>query len=100
MLENTKPRSLQSTLFKTLLMVNGSLPVINREATLTLEDVLATTKDVSDSEQSPFIQKEVVHTSNIHVACNNTSLSLSTIKRLFSKYFNFTFIMACFVKVS
>ena len=79
-------------------MVNGSLPVINGEATLTLEDVLATTKDVSDLEQSPFIQKEVVH--NIHVACNNTSLSLATIKRLFSKYFNFTFIMACFVKVS
>ena len=80
-------------------MVNGSLPVINGEATLTLEDVLTTTKDVSDLEQSPFIQKEVVH--NIHVACNNTSFkSLSTIKRLFSKYFNFTFIMACFVKVS
>ena len=81
-------------------MVNGSLPVINGEATLTLEDVLATTKDVSDLEQSPFIQKEVVHSANIHVACNNTSLSLATIKRLFSKYFNFTFIMACFVKVS
>ena len=81
-------------------MVNGSLPVINGEATLTLEDVLATTKDVSDLEQSPFIQKEVVHTANIHVASNKTSLSLTTIKRLFSKYFNFTFIMACFVKVS
>ena len=81
-------------------MVNGSLPVINREATLTLEDVLATTKDVSDLEQSPFIQKEVVHTANIHVASNKTLLSPATIKRLFSKYFNFTFIMACFVKVS
>lgn len=96
-------------------MVNGSLPVINGEATgwtvndvdiidhpnctLTLEDVLATTKDVSDLEQSPFIQKEVAHTTNIHVA-NKTSLSLATIKRLFSKYFNFTFIVACFVKVN
>ena len=81
-------------------MVNGSLPVINGEATLTLEDVLATTQDVSDLEQSPFIQKEVVHSENIHVDCNKISLSLATIKRLFSKYFNFTFIMACFVKVS
>ena len=81
-------------------MVNGSLPVINGEATLTLEDVLTTTKDVSDLEQSPFIQKEVVHSENIHVDCNKISLSLATIKRLFSKYFNFTFIMACFVKVS
>ena len=79
-------------------MVNGSLPVINGEATLTLEDVLATTKDVSDLEQIPFIQKEVVHTANI--LSNKASLSLATIKRLFSKYFNFTFIMACFVKVS
>ena len=93
-------------------MANGSLPVINGEATgwtvndvniidrpnctLTLEDVLATTKDVSDLEQSPFIQKEVVYTTN----SNKSSLSLSTIKRLFSKYFNFTFIMACFVKVN
>ena len=80
-------------------MANGSLPVINGEATLTLEDVLTTTKDVSDLEQSPFIQKEVVNTTNIHVA-NKALLSLTTIKRLFSKYFNFTFIMACFVKVS
>ena len=96
-------------------MANGSLPVINGEATgwtvndvdvidrpnctLTLEDVLATTKDVSDLEQSPFIQKEVVNTTNIHVA-NKALLSLTTIKRLFAKYFNFTFIMACFVKVS
>ena len=96
-------------------MFNGSLPVINGEATgwtvndvniidrpnctLTLEDVLATTKDVSDLEQSPFIQKEVVHNTNTYLG-NKSSLSLSTIKRLFSKYFNFTFIMACFVKVN
>ena len=76
-------------------MVNGSLPLINGDATLSLEDVLAK----SDLEESPLISKEVVSSTNNHVL-NRTSFSLTKIKRFCSKYFNFTFIMACFIKVS
>ena len=90
-----KPNSLLEPCSKTLLMVNGSLPLINGDATLLLDDVLAT----SDLEKSPLVAKEVISSTNNHVL-HKTSFSLTTIKRFASKYFNFTFIMACFIKVS
>lgn len=71
---------------KAILMVNGSLPIMNGEATITLDDVLSS--EASETKLFIPIPKEV------------PNFGLMTIKKLCFKIMRPTFIMACIVKVS